>query len=159
MASAFDNHKTGIYGLMNHALKHNTFKCSTKCILQQHRAFEEDYFNIFPPKPDEEVLADIKSQVASLQEIMDLYHYKCDFTMNDDGSVTFWLTQNCEPSTHINLIQIRCDLALFWILQAVAFHVDVIAEQLRSEYVMHEDKMALEVRRDDFILGCSMVLV
>lgn len=43
----------------------------------------------------------------------------------------------------------------FWlmILQAVATHVDLHAEQLRSKWVAHEGKKELVVRRDHFVLG------
>ena len=39
------------------------------------------------------------------------------------------------------------------IVQGVACHVNLHAEELRSRFVAHQDTISLEVRRDDFIKG------
>jgi len=41
------------------------------------------------------------------------------------------------------------------VLQAVAIHVNQHAEELRSRFVAHDGKLALVVRRDDFVLGAA----
>ena len=41
------------------------------------------------------------------------------------------------------------------VLQAVAVHVNQNAEELRSRFVAHDGKLALTVRRDEFVLGAA----
>ena len=41
------------------------------------------------------------------------------------------------------------------VLQAVAVHVNENAEELRSRFVAHDGKLALTVRRDEFVLGAA----
>ena len=53
--------------------------------------FNQDNEKIIIPKPD-------KASIEKLpQEIQEIYNYKAKYTMNDNGSLTFYPTPNCKP--------------------------------------------------------------
>ena len=60
---------------------------------------EEKYFEEFKQKriiihePDQEALEKLP------QDLQALYYHEAKYEINDNGSLTFWPTPNCEPST------------------------------------------------------------
>ena len=51
-------------------------------------------------------------------------------------------------------IRLSPDIVWLTITQGLATHIDQNAETLRRQFVTHDDRLTIQVRRDDFIKGC-----
>ena len=85
-----------------------------------------------------------KLEASSKSElvVIETYHPICSFI---EASLEAW-------ALHYP-IRFKPEHIWLLILQAVAVHVNQNAEKLRTKFVNHERKIALEVQRDEFVLG------
>ena len=74
-------------------------------------------------------------------------------TSNRDNPICSFINASLDAWANHYPIRFKPEHIWLLVLQGVAVHVDLNAEQLRTKYVNHDGKMKLVVRRDDFILG------
>ncbi|RNA45022.1 conserved domain [Brachionus plicatilis] len=103
------------------------------------------------------------SFIEILHSILDIHPSKVQFTKTELDYQTKIISSKLHPfvnavhlayANHLNLI-LTPDVIWYLILSGTSIHIDVNSEELRANFVEHEEKKTINIRRDYFIFNST----